>query len=234
MAKFCSNCGKELEDNVSFCLNCGVMVGNTHTDNNNKTKKEKKKGLPTWAIVLIVVGCFTILPLILVTIIAVTAFSVIGDSGFESFIEESIVQRGSIGDTLRTEQLKITLTEVLKYDSIGNDEYFVEKPAEGKEFLVFFFNVENISYESQYIYHYDFSGYVDGYSTSVKHIYNNIDDIENLAVDLAPGMKAKGFIVFEVHKTWQEFEIHFNDMFEYEDEIIFSVINETNSSITGA
>ena len=40
MAKYCSNCGKELTDEQDICLNCGVKVnkGNTSGDPNAKSK----------------------------------------------------------------------------------------------------------------------------------------------------------------------------------------------------
>lgn len=31
MAKFCTNCGQELDSNASFCYNCGKKVGETKT-----------------------------------------------------------------------------------------------------------------------------------------------------------------------------------------------------------
>lgn len=37
MSKFCTNCGQELEDNVSFCLNCGKEI------NSSKNKEESSK-----------------------------------------------------------------------------------------------------------------------------------------------------------------------------------------------
>ena len=37
MGKFCTNCGQELEDNVSFCLNCGKEV------NSSKKMEESSK-----------------------------------------------------------------------------------------------------------------------------------------------------------------------------------------------
>lgn len=234
MAKFCTNCGKELDENAAMCLNCGVLVGNSNSNNNN-VKNEKKKGLPTWAIVLIVVGCFTILPIIIMVVIAVTAYNVISDTGIDvdNFIEEILIQEGTIGDTLRTDEFKITLTEALMYDSIGSDEYYVDTPADGKEFLVFFFNVENISDESQYISSYDFDGYVDGYTVSTKYLMNDIDGVEELGADLMPSTKTKGFVAFEIDQTWQEFEIRFSEWYD-EEELVFRVVNETSNSIEGA
>lgn len=236
MAKFCSNCGKQLDENAAMCLNCGVLVGNT-TSNNlsnpNSTKKAKKKGFPTWVIVLIVVGCFILIPLILVTIIAVTAFNVVGDVGIDNLVE-NIVQKGTIGDTLKTDEFRIILTDALIYSSIGEEENYKEIPAEGKEYLVFFFNVENISDESEYISSYNFSGYADGYTVSVEYLFNDIDGVEKLGADLSPGMKTKGYVAFEVDTSWQKFELHFNDFSNSEEELVFTVVNEDNSNVEGA
>ena len=40
MSKFCTNCGQELEDNVSFCLNCGKEVNSSKKEVDN-TKVNK-------------------------------------------------------------------------------------------------------------------------------------------------------------------------------------------------
>ncbi len=39
MSKFCTNCGQELEENVSFCLNCGKEVNSTKKVNDVKVNK---------------------------------------------------------------------------------------------------------------------------------------------------------------------------------------------------
>lgn len=42
MAKFCSNCGAELNENQEICLKCGVRVKNTtNTTNANSNAKSK-------------------------------------------------------------------------------------------------------------------------------------------------------------------------------------------------
>lgn len=41
MAKFCSNCGKELNENQDVCLNCGVSVKKNNSSNNNPNAKSK-------------------------------------------------------------------------------------------------------------------------------------------------------------------------------------------------
>ena len=139
MAKFCTNCGKELVENAAMCLNCGKLVNENNTNNNGNGKK-KKKGLPTWAIVLIVVGCVILIPIIIIIVLGIIGYNVIKDSGvnIDDYLNESLTQRGTIGDTLKTDNLRIILTDALMYSSIEG-EYFTDTPAEGKEFLVFFF-----------------------------------------------------------------------------------------------
>lgn len=41
MAKYCTNCGKELNENQDVCLNCGVVVKKS---NNNPEAKSKLAG----------------------------------------------------------------------------------------------------------------------------------------------------------------------------------------------
>ena len=77
MAKFCPNCGSEMIDEAAMCVKCGTMVGENNTNKNNEEKPtasgEKKKGLPAWAIVLIVLGGLGLL-----VVIAIIVFAVIG------------------------------------------------------------------------------------------------------------------------------------------------------------
>ena len=164
--------------------------------------------------------------------LGIIGYNVIKDSGvnIDDYLNESLTQRGTIGDTLKTDNLRIILTDALMYSSIEG-EYFTDTPAEGKEFLVFFFDIENISDESEYISSYSFSGFVDGYSVSSKHLFNTIEGVEELGADLAPGMKANGYIAFEIDTTWKEFEVHFDDYdFDDNEKVIFKVVNEEDSN----
>ena len=68
--------------------------------------------------------------------------------------------KGTIGDTLSSNDVKITLTDALIYSRIEG-EAFTDTPAEGKEYLVFFFNVENIDDENNFVSIHNFTGYVD-------------------------------------------------------------------------
>ena len=116
MAKFCTNCGNELAEGAAMCVKCGIMV-----DGGNNNNKNKKKGLPTWAIVLIVLGCVVIIPLIVITVLAIIGFKYIEDNdiNIKDYIEESVVSHGTIGDSLTDYDTRITLTNALIYSDIG-------------------------------------------------------------------------------------------------------------------
>lgn len=45
MAKFCENCGKEIEKGSSFCANCGCNIGNNTNTSNNKSKSKIAAGI---------------------------------------------------------------------------------------------------------------------------------------------------------------------------------------------
>jgi len=230
MAKFCPNCGKELDEKSAICINCGVLLNNNGTNTKNN---KKRKGMPTWALVLIIVGTIILIPIICVTIIAVSTFSFFTTTGIvEEILGEMEVQTGRVGETLLTEDFKIKLTDAKTYDMIEKEEENKEQAKEGKEYLVLFLDIENISYETNSIYSHDFNGYIENYSITEKIIDTDIEGIEPLSANLLPGTKAKGYIAYEVNKGWTEFELCYEDW--YGNKIIFKVANEEKTNITGA
>lgn len=236
MAKFCANCGTEMANEAVVCVKCGTMVsGGTNTNNNavNNTNG-KKKGLPTWAIVLIIVGCVILIPLIILLVLFVIGYNTIKDVGIDEiedkvndYIKENSgsTKTGTINDTLSDGEMKLTLTGAYMYDSIG-EGYYVNTPEEGKEYLLFFFEVENVSSESQFISAYSFDGYADDVSIDTTGIYREVDGTEQLSATIAVGKRAKGYIAFEVDETWKDFEVHYNDsVWGDKDTLVFKVVN---------
>lgn len=232
MTKFCSNCGKKLEENADICLNCGVLLKKNSKP--NKQKKEKKKGLPIWAIVLIIIGCIVLLPIIVIVMVGIFAYNIVQDSDidFDEYINDIVDEEttiyGTIDDTLNTNSFKITLIDSLIYSSIGETEDTLNIPKEGKEYLVFFFDIENISNTMKGISAYNFSGYADEYSVPITYIMENIDGYEQLEAELSSNKKTKGYVAFEVDQNWKEFEIHYNDLEENKN-LIFTVVNSNES-----
>ena len=68
--------------------------------------------------------------------------------------------------------------------------------------------------------------YLGKKADNVRSLFNTIDEVEELGADLAPGMKANGYIAFEIDTTWKEFEVHFDD----NEKVIFKVVNEEDSN----
>lgn len=54
MTKFCSNCGKELNDRADICLNCGKIISKEKETKSNPNAKSKIAA----GILGIVLGCF--------------------------------------------------------------------------------------------------------------------------------------------------------------------------------
>lgn len=218
MAKFCTNCGKELPENAAICVNCGNMIGN-----NDNNKKEKKKGLPTWAIVLIVIGCVVLIPIIIFAIFAAVGYKYIKDNdiNIKDYIEKSMISYGTIGDTLTDYDTRITLTNALIYSNIGGVNADIEK-----EYLVFFFEVENVSDDSLYISNHNFNGFFDQKEVASIISSVEIEGYKPLGEVLSEGDITKGYVAYEIDSDWNNFSIHFRrNSFDY-DSIIFDVYNE--------
>ena len=222
MAKFCANCGNELPENAAMCVKCGTMVNGSGNNKGNK-----KKGLPTWAIVLIVVGCVILIPIIIFVVIGIVGYNYIKDNdiNIKDYIEGNMVSKGTIGDSLTDYETRITLKDALIYSSINGLE-----ASEGKEYLVFFFEVENVDDDSLYISSHNFTGFADFIETSSINISEEIDGYKSLGESLSEGQKTKGYVIYEVDSDWDNFSIHFRRNSFDDDSIIFDVVNEDNTN----
>ncbi len=240
MAKFCTNCGKELDDNAALCLNCGKLVEN-NAPKSGPNQNNKKKGFPTWAIVLIIVGCVIIIPFIIFLVAGITAYNIIKDNGVDINDWYTNTRSGTIGDTLEIEDIRLTLNDALRYDYIEGPS-FTDTPAENKEYLVFFLTAQNISDDTLYIYDGNFSGYADDRYVPIATIRNNIDGNSTISERIFPHQKSTGYVAFEVDTDWQEFSLYYREDFDDLDEIVFTVVkgddedntnNDSNSSTNG-
>lgn len=226
MAKFCINCGNELPENAAMCVNCGTMVNGSGNNKGNK-----KKGLPVWAIVLIVVGCVIILPILVLVILSIIGINYAEKNGVDikDYVDNLVTARGTIGDTLTDNELKITLNNALTYSEI--EGVLSGTPDDGKEYLVFFFTVENIGDEDTYISTYDFDGYVDDTAIDESFILGKIDGYDEIGGNLAVGKKANGYLAFEVNTNWKKFDVHYkNDYLDSSDSMVFEVVNDDSQS----
>ncbi len=227
--KFCTNCGSELSLDADVCLKCGKKVDNSNSSNN--TGKKKKKGLPIWAIVLIVLGSIGVVAIIGTIVLAVIGYGVFKDEikneihdNYNEIIDndDGIVDTGTIGDTLRNDEFEITLENALIYDYIPG-EYINDEPDQGNEYLVLFFDVTNISDESEYFNSYYVDGYADGYQVSVESfLYNDPEGYESITGSIAPGKSKKGYVAFQVDADFQTFEFIYGD----DEKVSFSLLSD--------
>lgn len=225
MAKFCSNCGNELPENAGMCVKCGVMI------NDNGSQKNKKKGFPVWAIVLIVVFCIIILPIVILVILAILGFNYIekSDINIEDYINDVVSVRGTIGDSLTDGDIKITLTSIEKYDEIELDGVS-SKPTEGYEYLVLFFDVQNISDEVLYVSTYNFSGKVDFNIIDSKVFDGTINNNKMLGSNIKSGDGTTGFVLYEVPTGWKNFTIQYKENSFDRESITFDIANDDSNS----
>jgi len=234
MAKFCSNCGKEVNENADICLNCGVLVNKVNSKTNVNNVSNKKKGLPVWAIVLII-GGIVLIPLIVFAILGILFFNFVNsdvpecvdkvcDDIYDYYEEYNIVDEGTIGDTLEIDGIYFTLNNALRYSSIGDIV-----PEDGKEYLVFFFDVENTSGEERLITYLNFNGLIDDEKIMTTFIFSDIDGVSNLNKELESGETTSGYVAFEVDKTWENFDLNYRKLLGNKG-ITFYVTNESNDN----
>ncbi len=135
-----------------------------------------------------------------------------GTSGGEAAkTTQAQAEAAGVGDTVKGEKWSISLQSAKLFDEIKTNAYLSDKPAEGKQFLVLFFEVENVSAEDDYFNYLLFDSYVDGYSQSLKLLLSKPDDTDALTGDVAAGKKLKGYLAWEVSKDWKELETSYRD-----------------------
>lgn len=111
MNKFCKECGKEIDENIKVCPHCGYQ------EENALNKNVKKKKMPVWVIILIIVAC--LLPVIIVVLFVIGTYGLYNQklNSTTSIVDNPIRLKGEAGYT------EITVYEYEK--KIDNNEHFV-------------------------------------------------------------------------------------------------------------
>lgn len=73
-----------------------------------------------------------------------------GESGGETTKTTAKAEPAKMGDTVKGDKWGITLQSAKLFDEIKMNDLMSDKPEEGKQFLVLFFEVENVSGEDDY------------------------------------------------------------------------------------
>ena len=121
-----------------------------------------------------------------------------------------------VGDTVETDDLKITFVSAAPYVS---DNMFIT-PKDGYEFWRFEFSFENISDTNQSVsIMLDWSCYAD--NTDMSQTFITDDSDGSLDGVLSPGRKAQGAVYFEIPVDAQSIELEYAINYFMDDRIIF-------------
>lgn len=124
------------------------------------------------------------------------------------------VEYAGIGQYIEEGNWKISLLDSKTYSSIPTDnEFLKQEAASGKEYLILFFEAENISDENDYFNYLYFKAYADDTSVDIATIMGDIDGYGSVSGDVASGKKIKGYAAWEVDTGWKNFEVSYNDDF---------------------
>lgn len=118
----------------------------------------------------------------------------------------------NVGDTLTTENLKITYTACEDYT--GYSQYAA--PKSGYKVIRLSFNVENVGSSDRFISYFDFDCYADDVAMEA---YYSVDD--SLSATISAGRKASGCVYFEVPKDAEKIEVEYETDFWTDSKAIF-------------
>lgn len=121
----------------------------------------------------------------------------------ENASTEAVISNG----TQSNDKWKITYLNYKETAQI--DEY--TKAEDGKTFLLVFFDIENISNESQNLSSIYSEYYVDDYKTVQTQLGIFEDAMPMVAVQVEPGKKVKGYSALQVDPDWKKFDFVYNE-----------------------
>ena len=111
-------------------------------------------------------------------------------------------------DVLTNDKWKMTFIDCNTYKQISN----FTKAADGKEFVVATFELENITSEKQTFSVLYLSTYFDDYKTPLAVFGEQVEGATLLgATELDPGKKIRGYLSYEVSPNWNKIDIIYND-----------------------
>lgn len=127
---------------------------------------------------------------------------------------ESIVMPSGAkpGETVTGDLLKFTFEKAKIYDEYKANGLITNTPEPGKEYLVLFFNVENISKKKRIVSRVSFSASVDGYDCDQTILFGDPDGYDDLNGTLDAGESMKGCLAFEVKPDWKTFSLKYEKL----------------------
>ena len=128
--------------------------------------------------------------------------------------EKAAVSRagGRPGDTVTGDVLKFTFEKAKQYDEIKTNAFLTNTPDEGYQYLVLFFEAENISDKKRVVSRFSFTAQADGEDCDLQLMAADPDGYDDLNGTLKAGEKMKGCLIFQVKKGWKEFSMSYEKL----------------------
>lgn len=134
-------------------------------------------------------------------------------------------KKTEIGTKIHNDKWEVTLIDIKKYNSDG--EVITQEADDGKEFVIFYLEAENISSADDYFNALYFRTYVDGYVTGQTLLPSDIDGYSGMSADVAAGKKIKGYVAVQAPIGWNTVELIYDDGVFTGDKVAeFAIENE--------
>lgn len=134
-------------------------------------------------------------------------------------------KKTDIGTEISSDKWNVKLIDVKKYESVG--DIFTQSADDGKEFVIFYLEAENVSSADDYFNTLYFRSYVDGYITEQTLLLSDIDGYSSMSGDVAAGKKIKGYVAVQAPLGWKSIELIYDDGAFIENKVAeFGIINE--------
>lgn len=134
-------------------------------------------------------------------------------------------KKTDIGTEISSDKWNVKLIDVKKYETVG--DIFTQSADDGKEFVIFYLEAENVSSADDYFNTLYFRSYVDGYITEQTLLLSDIDGYSSMSGDVAAGKKIKGYVAVQAPLGWKSIELIYDDGAFIENKVAeFGIINE--------
>ena len=111
-----------------------------------------------------------------------------------------------LGETLDYQGLQLTFDSIENY--VDNSGFALDKPSDGKLFIVLWFTASNTTGEDLFINMFLEDSYCDDFGIDPVSLLFNIEGAQ-LWGNVAAGKKSKGYVAYEVPENWETLEFQY-------------------------
>jgi len=122
--------------------------------------------------------------------------------------ENGAANEATVGGTLERSGIQFTFDRITRHQPNPAVPQ-VSIPAEGNEFILFWFTIQNTTDEDYFVNMFDVTGRLDGRAINASMSIWDIDDAVIWGTVEAGGV-SQGYVVFEVHIGWEVIELRYH------------------------